>query len=175
MFLFQNHPAFSSKVKWVDLHFNWWSTALVQEKRGDSNAAGWRDVVKVHFIEDGAVKPFRSWRLHAGVVSDVHHFMLWTMSLGQEGGAKREKIELANEQLAATELCSQQGQQAPDGLVICSPLCLCFNLSLYWRQFSRYKWITLNEYYGRVTNMAKGMAAAGWLKTTEDLSSGSTQ
>ena len=60
-----------------------------KEKRGDSNAAGWRDVVKVHFIE--------------------------------EGGAKREKIELANE----------------------------------------YKWITLNEYYGHVTNMAKGMAAAG--------------
>lgn len=60
-----------------------------KEKRGDSNAAGWRDVVKVHFIE--------------------------------EGGAKREKIELANE----------------------------------------FKWITLNEYYGRVTNMAKGMAAAG--------------
>jgi len=60
-----------------------------KDKRGSSNAVGWRDVVKVHFIE--------------------------------EGGAKREKIELKNE----------------------------------------YQWLTLNEYYGRITNMAKGMAAAG--------------
>ena len=72
-----------------------------------------------------------TWRLRAGVVSDIHHFMLRTVSLAQEGGAKREKIELANEQLAATEWCSQQGQQATDGLAMCSLLCLCFNLSLY--------------------------------------------
>eukprot|EP00435_Cladocopium_sp_Y103_P012951 s463_g3.t1 len=39
----------------------------------------------------------------------------------QEGGSKREKIELKNE----------------------------------------YQWLTLNQYYGRVTNLAKGMAAAG--------------
>lgn len=60
-----------------------------KEKYGESKAAGWRDVVKVHFIE--------------------------------EGGSKREKIELKNE----------------------------------------YQWLSLNQYYTRVTNLAKGMAAAG--------------
>lgn len=61
----------------------------IKDKRSEENAVGWRDVVKVHFIE--------------------------------EGGAKREKIQLENE----------------------------------------YKWLKHKEYFARIQNLAKGMAATG--------------